>query len=61
MPLAQWWVTQSSRWAGGFIQPTGKKFSINMVTVGIWNKDGVMQEEFLFWDNNTFYKQLGLA
>ncbi|MFD3469928.1 ester cyclase [Streptomyces sp. NPDC058682] len=46
---------------GGFIQPTGKKFSINMVTVGIWNKDGVMQEEFLFWDNQTFYKQLGLA
>ncbi|MFB6862651.1 ester cyclase [Streptomyces virginiae] len=46
---------------GGFVQPTGKKFSINMVTVGIWNKDGVMQEEFLFWDNNTFYKQLGLA
>ncbi|MFE5966291.1 hypothetical protein [Streptomyces sp. NPDC056463] len=46
---------------GGFIQPTGKKFSVNMVTVGIWNKDGVMQEEFLFWDNNTFYKQLGLA
>ncbi|MFE3991988.1 ester cyclase [Streptomyces goshikiensis] len=46
---------------GGFIQPTGKKFSINMVTVGIWNKDGVMREEFLFWDNNTFYKQLGLA
>lgn len=46
---------------GGFIQPTGKKFSVNMVTVGIWNKDGVMQEEFLFWDNNTFYQQLGLA
>ncbi|MFE5484248.1 ester cyclase [Streptomyces sp. NPDC056527] len=46
---------------GGFIQPTGRKFSINMVTVGIWNKDGVMQEEFLFWDNQTFHKQLGLA
>ncbi|MFE7543946.1 ester cyclase [Streptomyces platensis] len=46
---------------GGFIQPTGKKFSINMVTVGIWNKDGVMKEEFLFWDNKTFYQQIGLA
>ncbi|MFD5416406.1 ester cyclase [Streptomyces nojiriensis] len=46
---------------GGFIQPTGKKFSINMVTVGIWNKNGVMEEEFLFWDNKTFYQQIGLA
>ncbi|MFD3556977.1 ester cyclase [Streptomyces goshikiensis] len=46
---------------GGFIQPTGKKFSVNMVTVGIWNKDGVMEEEFLFWDNKTFYQQIGLA
>ncbi|MEU5540394.1 ester cyclase [Streptomyces sp. NPDC020362] len=46
---------------GGFIQPTGKKFSINMATVGIWNKHGVMEEEFLFWDNLTFYQQIGLA
>ncbi|MGW0882492.1 ester cyclase [Streptomyces sp. NPDC002671] len=46
---------------GGFIQPTGKKFSVNMATVGIWNKDGVMDEEFLFWDNLTFYQQIGLA
>jgi hypothetical protein len=46
---------------GGFIQPTGKKFSINMVTVGIWNRHGVMDEEFLFWDSATFMKQIGLA
>ncbi|MBM4792681.1 ester cyclase [Streptomyces sioyaensis] len=46
---------------GGFIQPTGKKFAINMATVGIWNKLGVMEEEFLFWDNRTFYQQIGLA
>ncbi|MGW1791221.1 ester cyclase [Streptomyces tubercidicus] len=46
---------------GGVIQPTGKKFSINMATVGIWNKHGVMEEEFLFWDNLTFYQQIGLA
>ncbi|WP_435241961.1 ester cyclase [Streptomyces cucumeris] len=46
---------------GGFIQPTGKKFSINMATVGIWNKHAVMEEEFLFWDNLTFYQQIGLA
>jgi hypothetical protein len=46
---------------GGFIQPTGKKYSINMATVGIWNRRGTMDEEFLFWDNQTFYQQIGLA
>ncbi|WP_214105899.1 ester cyclase [Acrocarpospora catenulata] len=46
---------------GGFIQPTGKAYSINMATVGIWNRRGTMDEEFLFWDNQTFYQQIGLA
>lgn len=46
---------------GGFIQPTGKKFSINFCTVGIWNRKGTMDEEFLFWDNLTWYQQIGLA
>jgi hypothetical protein len=46
---------------GGFIQPTGKNYSINMATVGIWNKHGTMDEEFLFWDNQTFYHQIGIA
>ncbi|MDR3592716.1 MAG: ester cyclase [Negativicutes bacterium] len=44
---------------GKFIQPTGKKYSIPMCTVGHW-KDGVMIEEFLYWDNATFMKQIGL-
>jgi hypothetical protein len=44
---------------GKFIQPTGKKFSINMCTVGHW-KDCVMIEEWLFWDNATYMKQIGL-
>lgn len=43
---------------GKFIQPTGKKFSINMCTVGHW-KNGVMIEEWLFWDNATYMKQIG--
>ncbi|MEV4314835.1 ester cyclase [Actinocrispum sp. NPDC049592] len=46
---------------GGFIQPTGKKYSINMATIGIWNKRGTMDEEFLFWDNKTFFGQIGLG
>jgi predicted ester cyclase len=45
---------------GKFIEPTGKKFSINMCTVGHW-KNGVMIEEWLFWDNLTYMKQLGIA
>jgi hypothetical protein len=46
---------------GGFIQPTGKKYAINMATVGIWNRRGTMDEEFLFWDNQTFYGQIGIG
>lgn len=46
---------------GGYIQPTGKKYSIDMATVGIWNRSGTMDEEFLFWDNQAFYQQIGLA
>ncbi|MDX6200989.1 MAG: hypothetical protein QOJ83_489 [Frankiales bacterium] len=46
---------------GGTIAPTGKAYAINMATVGIWNRSGVMDEEFLFWDNLTFYQQIGLA
>jgi hypothetical protein len=45
---------------GEFIEPTNKAFKINMVTIGIWNDEGVMYEEYLFWDNLTYMKQLGL-
>lgn len=45
---------------GNFIQPTGKAYKLNMVTIGLWNDEGVMYEEYLFWDNLTFMKQLGL-
>jgi hypothetical protein len=46
---------------GGTIAPTGKAFAIDMVTVGIWNREGTMDEEFFFWDNQTFYTKMGLA
>jgi len=45
---------------GKFIQPTGKSFKLPMCTVGIW-KDGVMIEESLFWDNQTYMNQIGLG
>jgi SnoaL-like polyketide cyclase len=44
---------------GKFIQPTGKAFKMPMATVGIW-ENGVMIEEHLFWDNQTYAKQIGL-
>jgi len=46
---------------GGTIAPTGKAFAIDMVTVGIWNRQGTMDEEFFFWDNQTFYSKMGLG
>lgn len=46
---------------GKFIQPTGKKYKLTMATIGHWNEAGVMDEEYLFWDNLTFMKQLGLS
>jgi hypothetical protein len=46
---------------GGTTAPTGKAFALDMCTVGIWNRQGRMDEEFLFWDNQTFYQQIGLA
>ena len=45
---------------GKFIQPTGKAFKMPMCTVGYW-KDGVMDEESLFWDNQTYMNQIGLG
>jgi predicted ester cyclase len=45
---------------GKTIPPTGKKFKFQMCTVGHW-KNGTMDEEYLFWDNLTFMKQIGLA
>jgi hypothetical protein len=45
---------------GGFIAPTGKAFKLPMATVAIW-KRGKIVEEHLYWDNQTFLKQVGLA
>lgn len=39
---------------GKSISPTGKSFKIPMCTVGRWNADGTMAEEWLFWDNATY-------
>jgi hypothetical protein len=45
---------------GKTIPPTNKPFKLSMATIGHW-KDGKMIEEYLFWDNQSFMKQIGLA
>lgn len=45
---------------GTTIAPTGKAFKLSMVTIGRW-ENGVMAEEWLFWDNQTFMNQIGLG
>lgn len=46
---------------GKTIPPTGKKFKLSMATIAHWGPDGKMTEEYLFWDNQSFMKQIGLA
>ena len=66
------WTAVSGTITGTFTQPmpigegktipaTGKSFKLGMVTIGHWNKAGVMDEEWLTWDNLSFMKQIGLA
>jgi hypothetical protein len=45
---------------GNSLDPTGKTYKIQMATIGHW-KDGVMDEEYLFWDNQEFMKEIGLG
>ena len=46
---------------GKVIPPTGKAFKLSMNTIGRWNAQGTMDEEYLFWDNQTYMQQIGLA
>jgi len=47
--------------AGGkSIPPTGKAFRLPMCTVGRW-ENGVMVEEYLYWDSQTYMKQMGIG
>ncbi len=45
---------------GKSIAPTGKRFAIGMATIAHW-KDGAMDHEWLFWDNQDFMNQIGLG
>lgn len=43
---------------GKSIAPTGKHFVLSMSTIGHWTKAGVMDEEYLFWDNASLITQI---
>ena len=45
---------------GKTIPPTNKPFKLDIVTIGRW-ENGLMVEEWLFWDNQAFMKQIGVA
>ncbi|HVH33489.1 MAG TPA: ester cyclase [Tahibacter sp.] len=45
---------------GKTIAPTGRPFKLTMVTVGVW-ENGLMKEEYLYWDNQALLKQIGVA
>ena len=45
---------------GKTIQPTGKKFKLQMATFAHWNGEK-FDKEILFWDNLAFMQQIGLA
>jgi predicted ester cyclase len=44
---------------GKTVEPTGRKFSLPMATIGHW-KNGKMDHEWLYWDNATYMQQLGI-
>jgi hypothetical protein len=46
---------------GKSMAPTNKKLKMQMATIGHWNKDCLMDEEYLFWDNAEYAKQLGFG
>ena len=45
---------------GKTVAPTGKAFRLPMATIGHW-KGNTMDHEWLFWDNQAYLQQIGLA
>ncbi|MDE2355437.1 MAG: ester cyclase [Alphaproteobacteria bacterium] len=43
---------------GKTLAPTGRHFKLQMATIGHWTSAGVMDEEFLFWDNAALMAQI---
>lgn len=46
---------------GKEIPPTGKSFEVDFCTVALWDADGQIVEENLFYDFMGMMKQIGLG
>ena len=44
---------------GTVIEPTGKSFVLKAITLARW-EDGRILEEYIYWDNNHLFEQLGI-
>jgi hypothetical protein len=53
------WVKPITTPDGKVLQPTGKSVSLKIATIARWEK-GRIAEEYLFWDNADWNKQIGM-
>lgn len=54
------WVKPITLPDGSVLQPTGKKVSVKIATIARW-ENGRIAEEYLFWDNADWNRQIGLG
>jgi SnoaL-like polyketide cyclase len=53
------WVKPITLPDGTVLQPTGKKVRLKIATIARWKNDRIV-EEYLFWDNKDWNKQIGM-
>ncbi len=53
------WLKPITTPDGKVLQPTGKSVSLKIATIARWEK-GRIAEEYLFWDNADWNKQIGM-
>lgn len=54
------WVKPLPLKDGSFLKPTNKKVRLKIATIARW-ENGRIAEEFLFWDNADWNRQIGLG
>lgn len=46
---------------GAFVQPSGKRYNLNTQIIAYLDKNGAMEEVFLYWDNKEIAAQIGIG
>ncbi len=54
------WVKPITTKEGKILKPTGKKVTIKIATIARWENERIV-EEYLFWDNADWNRQIGLS